>query len=130
MFKNLLQLYALVVCLINSVVLLCLTGWTLNSVMELVIPQYKHYSTMIRYSSDEHFVRHYESAYSYDDDKLKEFQKLTPEKITKNRIAEKANFLDTTRGNAIEELIKALQWLLVSAFFFLTHWNLYKRSTK
>ena len=143
MFKNLLQVYALLVCLINTVFLLIMTCWGLNSITDLAMPEYKNYSRMLRYVSDENYKDYFQDNYSnqnyydsndsrriHNETRLKEFQQLTPEKLTERRINDRNNFLENNRRNAIEGLIRSLQWLLVSLFFFAIHWRLYRRAAK
>jgi hypothetical protein len=130
MFKNLLQLYALLVCTITSIFLLVVCCFALDSITDLVIPQYKKFSTLAHYKSNERFMRNNQNGFPYDEKQLKELQQLSAEKLTEKRIMEKVDFLEDTKGKAIQELIKSIQWLLVSALFFLIHWKLYKRSTK
>lgn len=131
--KNILQIYALLVCLICTVVLIITTGLILNGITDLMIPQYKNYSSLLRYESNESYLNYLETKdmYGSKDTVNKEFLKvkgLSSTQIDEKRAFAKKTFLEEQKGYAIQGLITTFQWALVALFFFFIHWRLYKRS--
>jgi len=127
--KNLFQVYTLLICLISTVILLVCAGVFLSSITNIIIPQYTNYSHMIRFQSNESYLRHAYSMGDYGDlkpaEKLKE---LSPTQLTQKRIDEKTTFLENTRGSSLSNIISVIEWSLVALLFFFIHWRLYKRS--
>jgi hypothetical protein len=115
--KNIFQIYTLLVCLISTIVLMIAFGMLLNSFTDLLIPQYTRYSTLQEYESRESYIN-----------RNKEFSTLSPPQIDEKRIRARKEYLQETKGRAIEGIIHALQWALVGIIFFFVHWRLYKRS--
>jgi predicted tellurium resistance membrane protein TerC len=127
-FKNILQVYALVVCLIASTALMIASVMALNSLTDLIIPHYKHYSSLSRFESNERYLDHKQETYAADDKRLKELNKLSGEEISAKKDREKKEFLEDKKKQAIESLIQCLQWIIIASLFFCLHWRLYKKS--
>lgn len=127
--KNLFQVYTLLICLISTVILLICAGVFLSSITNIIIPQYTNYSHMIRFQSNESYLRHIDDMGAYGDLKVAEKLKdLSPDQLTQKRMDEKTTFLENTRGSSLSTIISCMEWALVAFVFFLIHWRLYKRS--
>ncbi len=127
--KNIFQVYTLLVCLICTIILIITTAFFLNEVTDLIIPQYKNYSSLLRYESNENYVNYLESN-RMDSKEFLKIKDLSPAEIDEKRIFAKKAFLEERKGWAIQSLINTVEWALVALFFFFIHWRLYKRSEK
>ncbi len=125
--KNIFQIYTLLVCLVSTIILMISAYMFLNATTDLLFPQYKHYSSLLRYESNESYLR---SLNSYNDREYKEIKPLPPRDIEVKRNEARINFLEKQKGSAIENIILTLQWALVGFIFFIIHWRLYTRSKK
>ena len=86
MFKNLTQIYCLIVCLVASIIMMITIGIMLNSGTDFVFTEYKYMSQLSKFSNDEKYIDHKKQISSGD----KEHQKmLKPELIKEKRIAER-----------------------------------------
>ncbi len=151
MIKNILQIYALLVCLITVVILIVSFSISLNSVTNLLIPQYKYYSSLRIYDSNEAYIENYEhsigftsssfqqlSSSSLDDserqywkDKMQKvlaLQQLPPAQLDEKRLAARGQYLENKKVQDITSLIETFQWVLIALIFFFIHWKIYKKS--
>ena len=126
--KNVFQIYTLLICLISTVILIISTTLLLNSLTDLLIPQYKHYSSLIRYESNGNYLQYMEDNYNTNKDRLIALKNLSSAQMDEKRANGKKEFLEEKKGSAIESLIATLQWGFVALVFFFIHWRLYKRS--
>ena len=133
--KNLLQLYALFICAISVIILLILSGVSLNSITNLLIPEYKNYSSMIRYESNEAYIQFREERadnYGLNKDELKNevalLKQLPPQDLANKRMDAKRDFLENNKRTSIQDLINYFLWIVVTLSFFAIHWKIYKRT--
>ncbi len=126
--KNIFQIYTLFVCLICTVILIVTAALFLNSVTNLIIPQYKHYSSLIQYESNENYMRHVEHSYGINKERLAALKQLSATQLDETRASDKRAYLEEQKGYAIEMMIRTLEWALIALIFFFIHWRLYKRS--
>jgi tyrosine-protein phosphatase YwqE len=129
--KNILQLYALVVCTITVIMLLIISCVSITSLTSLVFPEYTHYSTMGNYESNEAYIRSF--AGHYDQDTKKEasvLKQLPSQELSEKRIQAKNDFLEDSRRKNISLLIYQFEWALIAFVFFYIHWRIYKKATK
>ena len=68
MFKNLIQVYSLIVCYMASVVMMVALGAMLVSGTDLTLTKYKHMSQLTNYSSNEKYITYKQTTF---DDKEK-----------------------------------------------------------
>lgn len=148
-FKNLLQLYALVVCAVTVVILLIFSGFFLNTLTDLLIPEYKEYAIMGRYASNdaylkfrkkeaEQYLSGYEGGDAYSKFREKRYQDaeseiaalklLPPQQLDEQRESDKREFLEKNKRTNIQYLIFYFQWIIVVAVFFYIHWRLYRKA--
>lgn len=123
-FKNLQQVYALLICLISMIILLISSANLLDNFTRLTFPTYRNASRLLDFQSNEAYLKHR----SFSKTELAEAKLLPAEKLTEKRIEARQYFLDVERYQALESLIKTLQWTIVAFVFFLLHWRLYKKS--
>ena len=128
-FKSALQIYALLACLISSIIILITSGFLLCSITDFVIPKYMNYSQYSRYNTNEDFILLHQDRYA-NEDQLNNLKTLSFEALTEKRLDEKNQFLENIKWKAVESFIKCLEWLLVASVFFYLHWRIYKRSTQ
>jgi len=131
--KNIFQIYTLLVCLVCTIILIITTAFLLDEVTDLIIPQYKNYSSLLRYESNERYLSYLETKDMYGSKDMvnKEFlniKDLPPAQIDEKRAFAKKAFLEERKGYTIQSLITTVQWALVAFFFFFIHWRLYRRS--
>lgn len=124
-FKNLQQVYALLICLVSMVVLLVSMGNLLDDATRLLFSSYRQGSELLKFQSNEAYLRYYNFE---NNEEKQEVKKLTPEKLTERRPSDQQHFLKADHFRALESLIKTIQWILVAFIFFCIHWKLYKRS--
>lgn len=153
MIKNILQLYALLVCLITVVILIVSFSMSLNLVTSLVIPEYKYYSSLRSYDSNEAYIEDYEHSIGFTSSSLHELpssslddserqywkdkmqkvialQQLPPNQLDEKRLAARRQYLENKKVQDITSLIYTLQWVLIAMIFFFIHWKIYKKSEK
>ncbi len=125
MFKNLTQIYCLIVCLVASIVMMVTIGIMLNSGTDLVFTEYKYISELNKFSSDEKYIDHKKKVFSND----KEHQKMIkPELVKEKRIADRGDYIKGVQGNAISSIISCSSWLITGLLFFIIHWKMYRCS--
>ena len=124
-FKNLQQVYALLICLVSMIVLLIQGGNFLDDSTRFLFPSYRNASHLLTFQSNEAYLRHYN--FGSDTERL-ETKNLTPEKLTERRLKDQKHFIEVEHFRALDSLIKTIQWILVALLFFLVHWRLYKKS--
>lgn len=153
MIKNILQIYALLVCLITIVILIISFSISLNSVTNLLIPEYKYYSSLRPYDSNEAYIEDYErsigftpsslhqlsssaldeSERQYWKDKMQKvmaLQQLPPAQLDAKRLAAREQYLEDKKIQNITSLIETFQWIVIAMIFFFIHWKIYKKSEK
>ena len=127
--KNILNIYALLVCLITIIILIINCSFVLNSLTSLIIPQYKYAAALRQYESNEKFIEYKENSFSTQDSKLAlQLKNFSSSQLDQTRIFEKEKFLAEKKAANIVDLIMTMQWILVASLFFYLHWRLYKRS--
>lgn len=129
--KNILQLYALVVCTITVIMLLVISCVSVTSLTSLLLPEYTHYSAMSDYESNEAYIRSFEK--HYDQDTKKEasvLKQLLPQELSEKRLQAKNDFLEDNRRKNISLLIYQFELAFIAFVFFYIHWRIYKKATK
>lgn len=130
--KNMLQLYTLLICAISVIILLVVSGLSLNSFVNLLLPEYTNYSTLGRYESNEAYIRSREQQYNYNREEVRQeimaLRQLSPQTLTEQRLTARKDFLEDQRRRNIQDLIIYFEWAFVSLLFFYIHWRLYRKS--
>ncbi len=122
MFKNLTQVYCLIVCLVACILMMITIGIMLGSGTDLVLTEYKYIDQLSKFSSDEKYKKQFSS-----EDKGEQ-QKLKTELIKDKRIADRQDYINKVKGNAISNLISCITWFITGLFFFIIHWKMYRCS--
>lgn len=126
MFKNLIQLYALIICLICTLILMVNIGFLMNASSEIVFMNYVNRNTLYKYDSNESYLKWEQSLKNSGEvDKLLSLSSLEVEKL---RIAEKENTKKEISYTAIKNIINSSIWLIITFLFFIFHWKLHKKS--
>jgi hypothetical protein len=126
--KNILHIYALLICLITTIILIINFSLVLNSLTSLAIPDLKYASTLREYDSNETYIKYKEDRWSPQDPKLVLLKSLSPAQLDSRRAFEREKFLVDKKAVTISDLIMEVQWIMVAGLFFFIHWRLYKRS--
>jgi hypothetical protein len=116
--RNLLQIYALLVCLFTIVIVIVSTWWSLYSTFEIVLPQYMHYSDLSKYDDD-----------SFKADNSELVKNKNEEEIVQAKIKAMNKEIKNIKSSGVETLIKSILWLIVAVPFFIIHWNIHKRTS-
>jgi len=130
MIKNILQVYALLVCLITVVILIISVSLSLNLVTNLLIPEYKYSYSLRQYDSNDDYIEHYKDMGTTQTQKVISLQQLTPNQLDEQRLQARARYLENQKASNIGGLIEDFQWILVAMIFFFIHWKIYKKSEK
>ena len=125
MFKNLTQIYCLIVCLVASIIMMVTIGIMLNSGTDFVFTEYKYMSQLSKFSSDEKYIDHKKEISSNDKEQQ---QTLKPELIKEKRIADREDYIKKVKGSALGSIISCISWLITCLFFFIIHWRMYRCS--
>jgi len=125
MFKNLTQVYCLIVCLVASVVMMITIGILLNSGTDIAFTEYKYMSQLNKFSSDEKYIDYKKQVSSNDEEQQKA---LKPQLIKEKRASDREDYITEVKGNAISTIINCTTWLITGLFFFIIHWRMYRCS--
>ena len=125
MFKNLTQVYCLIVCLIASVVMMITIGVVLVSGTDFALTEYKYMSQLSKFTSNEKYTDYQKQIDSSDKEK---WQTLSPDLIKEKRIAAREDYINEVKGNAISSIINCATWIITGLFFFIVHWKMYRCS--
>ena len=127
MIKNVLHLYALLVCFITVIILMITFSLSLNFVTDLLIPDYKYSSSLRHYQSNETYIQYYKDMEGQKE-KAIALALLSPSQLDQKRLDEQQHYLEDKKMETIASLIVTLQWILVAFIFFFIHWKIYQRS--
>jgi hypothetical protein len=131
--KNLLHIYTLLICFVTVIILIITSSLFLNTTTDLLIPEYKYYSSLRHYRSNDEYIQYYEDL-SYENmgknknERVELLKQLTSVELDEKRERERKQFLEDQKVSNIMSLISLLQWMFISAIFFFIHWRLYQRT--
>jgi len=126
MFKNLVQLYSLFVCLIASIVMMIAIGIMLGNVTDILLPEYKYMNQLDKFTSNEKYIDYQKQSDSSNKERL---QIIDSDSVAEKRLAEREDYINRIKGDAISTLINCTTWLITGLFFFVIHWRIYKGSS-
>ena len=86
MFKNLVQLYSLVVCLIASIVMMITIGIMLGNATDILLPEYKYMNQLDKFTSNEKYI---DSQKRSDSSNKESWQIIDPNSLVEKRLAER-----------------------------------------
>jgi hypothetical protein len=122
MIKNLVQLYAMIMCCCSAILLIVASCVTLNAILDFTaFVQYKHATTFIKYSSNEQYID------SLDKEESTSFSSLDEEAKTNIRNNKQERALSKIYANSSESLIDFGLLFFIGMITFIVHWRLYKR---
>ena len=137
MLKNILQVYALVSCLIASIILLFVSLFFVSAVTDFLMPEYKFYASLAKFESNDSYLLSKKEERKEDDERSKDIQKnlkniqtLSGDEVSQKRIEERGQFIINKKRKAIENLINSLEWICVISVYSYLHWRLYRRASK
>lgn len=123
MFKNLLQLYSLLVCLVASIVMMVTVGHIFNETTTILLLEYKNKVHLNHYSTNEKYL-----TYAEDNNKKQDIlSKLTDEELAAKRVSVRADYIQDAKDGAISSLISIFTWFITALLFFAIHWRIYKK---
>ena len=116
MFKNILQLYSLIICIICTIIILIISANSLDRITDIVIPQYK-FIPNTKYNDNTTYKEYYHS----------NTKNLTDIEIEKRRLAEQKHEFSNFKAHSIRSLINLLCWFIPAFITLIIHWRLYKK---
>ena len=125
MFKNSTQLYSVAVCFVASIVIMITIGLMLGSITNLTLTEYKHKRYLNNFTTNEKYVSYKTQSANKQNENWKT---LSSETIKSRRLADRKDYIESERSEAISNLISCSSWLLTGFLFFIIHWRLYKLS--
>ena len=127
MFKNSTQLYSVAVCFVASIVMIITIGLMLGSITNLTLTEYKHKRYLNDFTTNEKYVSYKTQSANKQNENWKT---LSSETIKSRRLADRKDYIESEKSEAISNLISCSSWLLTGFLFFIIHWRLYKHSSK
>ncbi|MCC8483154.1 MAG: hypothetical protein LN561_01055 [Rickettsia endosymbiont of Labidopullus appendiculatus] len=124
MFKNLLQLYSMIICLFASLTLMFTLVQVMQDIASLVLPEYKYNHDIAKFNSVENFIN------SKNPEEAEKIKLLSKIEIDKKINLEKTNYMQKIEKETVFNLINKAIWVITSSIFFIIHWFLYKKSSK
>ncbi|WP_375318982.1 hypothetical protein [Candidatus Tisiphia endosymbiont of Oplodontha viridula] len=124
MFKNLLQLYSMVICLFATLILMFTLVQVMQNTITLVLPEYKYNYDTAKFNSVEDFIN------SKNPQEAEKIRLLSEAEIDKKMNLEKTNYIQKVEKEAVSSLINNASWIITSLIFFIIHWLLYQKSSK
>ena len=118
MFKNILQIYSLIVCIICTIIILIISANSLDRITDIVIPQYKFVPSS-KYLDNATYKDYYHST----------TKDLTDIEIDKRRLIEQKHEFNNFKAYSIRSLINLFCWLIPALITLIIHWRLYKKSS-
>lgn len=126
MFKNLVQLYSLVVCLIASIVMMITIGIILGNATDILLPEYKYMNELDKFTSNEKYI---DSQTQSDPSSKERLQIIDSDSVAEKRLKEREDYINRIKGYAISTIINYITWLITGLVFFVIHWKIYKGSS-
>ena len=127
MFKNLIQLYSIVICCLASITLMVLLLFSGNNLLYLVFPEYMNKIHLASFDSDEEYLEAEQA--KENKQKYEKLVKMSPNELSKKRLHDKERYIQDTKTSSIQNLIISVYEMLIALVFFIIHWCLYKRSS-
>lgn len=124
MFKNLLQLYSMIICLVASLTLMFALVQVMQNIASLVLPEYKYNHDIAKFNSVENFIN------SKNPQEAEKIRLLSKIEIDKKISLEKTNYMQKVEKDTIFNLISNTTWVITGLIFFIIHWLLYKKLSK
>jgi hypothetical protein len=126
MFKNLVQLYSLLICLIASISIMVTMGIMLSNITDIILLEYKYTNQLDKFTSNAKYIDFQKQNDSSDKEK---WQTMDNNLIAEKRLADRVDYISSVKGGAISSLINCITWFITGLFFFLIHWRTYKKSS-
>ena len=121
MFKNLVQLYSLFVCLIASIVMMIAIGIMLGNITDILLPEYKYINQLDKFTSNEKYIDYQKQSDSSNKERL---QIIDSDSVAEKRLAEREDYINRIKGDAISTVINCITWFITGLFFFVIHWRM------
>lgn len=102
-------------------------GLMLGSITNLTLTEYKHKRYLNNFTTNEKYVSYKTQSANKQNENWKT---LSSETIKSRRLADRKDYIESEKSEAISNLISCSSWLLTGFLFFIIHWRLYKHSSK
>ena len=126
MFKNLTQVYCLIICLVASIVMMVTTGVMLISTTNIIFTEYKYKNQLNRFVSNEKYLDHHNQTNPNSQEK---WQSFSDKLIEEKRIAARGEYIEEVKADSISSVINCITWLITVLIFFIIHWRMYRCSS-
>lgn len=122
MLKNLTRLYAGVVMLLCTIILVIAISLTFSNLLTYKFPEEMQSGNFEKFTSSESFKN------SFYDQQKAAIQKLSEDELVKRMEKKKQEEILRQQRSAISGILHSAPWLLVSVLFFLLHVVIYRRA--
>lgn len=124
MFRNLVQLYSMMVCFVSSIIMIILAAIFINSLFKFYFTEIANISSMEAYETNENYIDYYK----YEKEKQQTFAALPNDELSSIRLNAKAKFIRNNKNSSLSTMIELLGWSVSALFAFIIHWFMYKKS--
>lgn len=122
MFKNLTRLYAGMVMLLCTIILVITTSLSISSLLTYRFPEEMSSVMFERFTSTENFKN------SFYDQQKQALLKLSEDELTKKMVNAKQEEIDRQKRNSISNILHFIPWFVVAVLFLLVHVIIYRRA--
>jgi hypothetical protein len=127
MFKNLVQVYAMIVCLLSVIAFFILIPLIGIDIVNLCC--FESRSEVWRFDTNTRFLDRKKNNFP-SETALKEINSWTEAQITRHREEERETYIKDFMHSSTRSLVNSFIWLTVAGVFFWVHWWLYRREEK
>lgn len=122
MFKNLTRLYAGMVMLLCTIILVITTSLSVSNLLTYRFPEEMSSGMFEKFTSTENFKNSF-----YDKEKAS-LQKLSEEELVSRMEKAKKEEIQRQKRSAVSGILHFIPWFLVSVLFLLVHAVIYRRA--
>jgi len=101
-------------------------GIMLGNITDILLPEYKYINQLDKFTSNEKYIDYQKQSDSSNKERL---QIIDSDSVAEKRLAEREDYINRIKGDAISTLINCTTWLITGLFFFVIHWRIYKGSS-
>lgn len=127
MFRNLVQIYTMLVCFIAAIVFFISIPLITIDLLDLTL--FESRSDAWEFDNNSSFIRRKKREVSLSPS-FKSIESWPKEKVTQLREEEKLSYKKEFMQRSRKSAVNSLVWLLSAGIFFTIHWILYRREKK
>lgn len=124
--KSILQIYALLCCLLAVIIFMFTITSALDNFTDISFTEAKLGANLIPYGSNEKFL-----TFKADNrEQYSKLAKLSQEALTEYRQQARLDLIRSKQLDAKASLFSTITWLVIGIIIFISHWKLYKRTAQ